>query len=85
MTETLNCESSHADLMYYLLEAFKDASFSEEQRKRVEVLMWAAVVLSSVRRSANPAECLKRLGNDLDFHFLLKVASQLEQLTKSNI
>jgi len=83
MINTLNHESSHADLMCYLLEFFKDANLPKQDRKRVEILMWASIVLSNIRLSANPAEALRRLDRDFDFEMMLRLVSRLEQPAES--
>lgn len=79
MINTLNHESNHADTMEFLLQSFRDGSLSKDERKRVEILMWAAVVISNIRLSRNPAEALRRLDNDFDFEVMVRLASRLEQ------
>lgn len=83
MLNTLNHESNHADTMEYLLEFFKDEDLSKDERKRVEILMWAAVVISNIRLSANPAEALRRLDRDFDFEVMLRLASRLKEPAES--
>lgn len=84
MIDTLNHKSSYADTMYYLLDFFKDASLSRDERKRVEILMWASVVISNIRLSDNPAEALKRLDRDFDFEMMLRLAKRIEEPAESS-
>lgn len=83
MLNTLNHESNHADTMEFLLQSFKAEGLSKDERKRVEILMWAAVVISNIRLSRNPAEALRRLDRDFDFEMMLRLVSRLEEPAES--
>lgn len=79
MINSINANSRHHDVMLYLFEAAK----SREDiigRTQIDLLVWAAVIISSLKKADDPAEFLKSLGDNLDFKYLLMKAEDLQDL-----